>query len=130
VGHLLDARATDPQLTQDDHEHEELGARWLEEHFGPEVTRPIRLHVAAKRYLCATDPAYLARLSPSSAASLRLQGGPMTPAEVAEFERDPFHGAAVRLRRWDDEAKVAGLATPPLEHFQRHLAVAQRLAGG
>ena len=71
-------------------------------HFGPEVTEPIRLHVAAKRYLCAVDPAYLAGLSPSSRLSLSLQGGPMDAEERANFESNPFYRDAVRLRHWDD----------------------------
>jgi phosphonate degradation associated HDIG domain protein len=120
VGHLV-ADEPDPAHTAVDHAHEERGARWLERHFGPEVTAPVRLHVAAKRYLCAVDPQYFGRLSPASVASLRLQGGPMSAAEVERFLRQPFAADAVALRRWDEEAKVAGLVTPPLEQFRDYL---------
>jgi gamma-butyrobetaine dioxygenase len=118
IGHLLDPRAADPHTTSEDLEHEELGARWLDEWFGPAVAVPVRLHVPAKRYLCAVEPGYLQNLSSASSASLRLQGGPFTPEEVRVFEGDPLARAAVDLRRWDDQAKVPGQDTPGLEHFR------------
>jgi predicted HD phosphohydrolase len=81
------------------------------------VSEPVRLHVPAKRYLCATDPAYRALLSPASVHTLALQGGAMSAAEVARFEAEPFAGDAVRVRRWDDQGKVAGLVTPALRDY-------------
>jgi [1-hydroxy-2-(trimethylamino)ethyl]phosphonate dioxygenase len=98
--------------------HEDVGSRYLERHFPPAVTEPIRLHVASKRYLCAVEPAYLEELSDASRLSLDLQGGPFTPAEAEEFRRLPHAEAAVRLRRYDDIAKVPGAPTPPLEHYR------------
>ena len=77
----------------------------------------MRLHVPAKRYLCATDPAYAARLSSASVHTLKLQGGPMSEAEAARFEAERYWREAVRLRHWDDQGKVAGLKTPPLEAY-------------
>jgi predicted HD phosphohydrolase len=77
----------------------------------------VRLHVPAKRYLCATDPRYFAQLSPASVHTLQLQGGPMSADEVARFELEPWYREAVRVRRWDDQGKVAGLRTPTLEAF-------------
>jgi predicted HD phosphohydrolase len=106
--------------------HEELGARFLAAAFGPAVTEPIRLHVPAKRYLCAARPGYRAALSPASARSLELQGGPMTAAEVAAFDAHPHARAAVAVRECDDRAKVAGLATPPFDHFRPHLEASAR----
>ena len=96
VGHLVvgDLTGIDAELSHDFH-HERAGARLLTSWFGPDVTEPVRLHVAAKRYLCATDPDYVARLSPSSVRSL-----------------------AVQVRQWDDEAKVAGLDVAPIEHYR------------
>ena len=85
--------------------------------FGLEVREPIRLHVDAKRYLCATRPDYFARLSPDSVRSLALQGGPMSAEAARRFADHPWSGDAIRLRLWDEEAKVAGLETPPLKHF-------------
>ena len=110
VGHLVsdDNVALDDDLADDFH-HEHVGARYLARWFGPEVTAPVALHVAAKRYLCAVEPGYLDGLSPSSTRSLALQGGPMSADEVEAFERRPHHDAAVQVRRWDDRAKIAGL---------------------
>lgn len=123
IGHLFDPEDIADQGI--DGLHEEQGARWLEAHFPPSVTEPVRLHVPAKRYLCAVEPGYLAGLSPASVKSLALQGGPFTPDEVAAFESNPHFAAAVRLRRWDDTAKVVGLAVAPIETYLPLLEQAQ-----
>ncbi len=117
VGHMVHDLGEEPAEAGIDDRHEELGHAWLAAHFGPEVTEPVRLHVAAKRYLCAVEPGYFARLSPDSVTSLALQGGPMSAGEVAAFEALPQHAAAVQLRRYDEQAKVKDLATPPVAHF-------------
>jgi phosphonate degradation associated HDIG domain protein len=96
--------------TQDKH-HDDAGAALLEAYFPPAVTECIRLHVAAKRYLCATDPTYTNTLSPASKHSLGLQGGPMSESEIAAFQEEAFCADAVKLRRWDDSGKVDGLPT-------------------
>ena len=93
--------------------------------FGPAVLTPIRLHVDAKRYLCATDAGYWASLSEDSKRSLELQGGTYSAADAAEFIAQPYAQDAVKLRRWDDLAKVAGRTTPDLAHF---LEIAVRCA--
>lgn len=126
VGHLLHDQGETVAERGIDARHEEAGERWLAARFRPEVTEPVRLHVAAKRYLCAVDPDYAARLSPASALSLKLQGGPMRPEEVAAFEENLHHREAVRLRRWDDAAKVAGLSVPGLDAYRERLAAAMR----
>ena len=118
VGHLLHGEDEGVADSGTDMEHELLGEEWLSARFGPEVTQPVKLHVAAKRYLCATDPAYLGKLSPASVQSLKLQGGPMTLAEVAEFGADPFAKDGIRLRHWDDLAKDPTLAVEPLTHYR------------
>ncbi len=123
VGHLVsDDNATlDDDLT-DDFRHERVGARYLTRWFGPEVTAPVALHVAAKRYLCAVEAGYLDGLSASSVRSLRLQGGPMPDAEIEAFERRPHHREATLVRRWDDRAKVGGLATAGLDDYRSLLS--------
>jgi phosphonate degradation associated HDIG domain protein len=121
IGHLVHNLPEDCADHGVDDRHEELGARWLIRRFGPEVVEPIRLHVAAKRYLCATEPRYHAALSPASQQSLVLQGGMFTPAEVADFDAGLHAKAAVALRKWDDIAKVPGLPTPQLVEFRRHI---------
>lgn len=117
IGHLLHELPDDaPEKGIDDH-HENSGARFIEAHFGPEVCEPIRLHVAAKRYLTAVEPDYLAKLSEPSIVSLQLQGGPMSAEEQETFRAHPHWEAAVRLRRYDDEAKVPGANTPAVSDF-------------
>jgi len=122
VGHLLHSGGEDIAERGIDARHEAIGSVFLERLFGLAVTEPVRLHVAAKRYLCATDPAYYDSLSPGSKRSLALQGGPFTAEEAAEFIADPRGTDAVRLRLWDDRAKVAGLATRPVQAFRPLLA--------
>jgi len=126
VGHLLHGLGEHVADRGIDARHEDVGEAWLAREFGPEVTEPVRMHVDAKRYLCATDPEYLALLSPASLQSLALQGGAYTAEEAREFERRPFARDAVRLRRWDDLAKVPGMAVPGLESY-RALIEAARL---
>jgi phosphonate degradation associated HDIG domain protein len=118
VGHLLHGLPENVAERGIDGRHEEAGAEWLARHFGPAVVDPVRLHVAAKRYLCAVEPNYHAGLSAASQASLRLQGGSMSAAEVRRFEQEPWLRSAVGLRRWDDHAKVPGLVVPGLEHYR------------
>ena len=121
VGHLLHDLPNDAPDQGIDDQHETLAARWLASRFPPAVVAPVAMHVAAKRYLCATDVDYLEQLSQPSIQSLALQGGPMTRDEVECFESRPFFQDAVRLRRWDDAAKVVGMITPGLEHFAGYL---------
>ena len=117
IGHLLHDLPNDaPESGIDDH-HEGLAARWLAQVFGAEVVEPVRLHVAAKRYLCAVEPSYRDHLSEPSQVSLALQGGPMSPEEVERFRSCPHHLAAISLRRWDDEAKDPHLQVPELETY-------------
>ena len=123
-GHLLTDLPEDSAEHGVDTQHEELGFAFLESRFPPEVTEPIRLHVSAKRYLCAVDPNYLSKLSEDSARSLVLQGGPMSADEVSEFQRMPYYDAAVRLRRYDDLAKNSSAVTPGFEHFLPAIDVA------
>jgi gamma-butyrobetaine dioxygenase len=122
VGHLLDLdrgpASSGTELLDSDLRHEDTGAAWLRPLFPPEVTAPITLHVRAKRYLCAVDPAYQGQLSDGSARSLALQGGPMDGDEVRRFEALPACSDAVLLRRWDDAAKVVGASTPALVQYR------------
>jgi phosphonate degradation associated HDIG domain protein len=118
VGHMIHDLGEGAAKDGVDDRHEERAAVWLSRFFGTEVIEPIRLHVLAKRYLCATDPTYFGKLSDDSVRSLVLQGGPMSPEEVAEFERNSHFAAAVRLRRIDDQAKDRHAETPPFAHFE------------
>ena len=117
VGHFAGTLSGRDLMHGTDNRHAESGASWLARWFGEEVTEPVRLHVAAKRYLCATEPGYAAVLSPASVYTLRVQGGPMQGAELAEFEAGRYSAAAIRVRRWDDAAKDPRAQVPPFEHF-------------
>ncbi len=117
-GHLIHDLGEGVARRGIDDRHEISGARKLSAFFGDAVTMPIKLHVEAKRYLCATDPDYMKLLSPGSSRSLSLQGGTFAPAEVDAFMQRPFADCAAKLRRWDESAKKLGLQTPSLEHFR------------
>jgi gamma-butyrobetaine dioxygenase len=108
VGHLRD---------EGEAGHAQAGARWLSRWFGEAVTEPVRLHVAAKRYLCAIEPGYSGLLSTESARTLALQGGTMTPGEVAAFEALRYAPDAVAVRRWDEAAKDPAVTPPEFSHF-------------
>lgn len=129
VGHLLHDLPDDAPDQGIDDRHEVSGGNWLASRFGPQVTEPVRLHVPAKRYLCAIDPAYHNELSAPSVVSLRLQGGPMSAQEVTDFESNPEFERAVQLRRWDDEAKIPDHPTPALEDLRTHIEAALSASG-
>ena len=126
-GHLFEGRGDVAEHEGRDARHEIHGARALRRWFGPAVAGPVSLHVMAKRYLCAAEPGYEATLSPASVLSLRLQGGPLNPAQRRRFERSRFAADAIRLRRWDDAGKIEGLAAPGLDHYR---PILQRIAAG
>jgi phosphonate degradation associated HDIG domain protein len=121
VGHLIHELGENPAGRGIDDVHEQLGADWLAKRFGPEVSEPVRLHVAAKRYLCIVEPDYFGKLAPDSVRSLELQGGLMSANEVEAFRANPLHGEAVRLRRFDDAAKDPRASTPDFDHYLRHV---------
>lgn len=123
LGHLIVA----PNAPHGDYDHDAVGAAYLSRHFGPAVSEPVRLHVAAKRYLCAVEPDYAEALSAASTHSLARQGGPMDRDEAAAFEAEDHHAAAVALRRYDDAGKAPGRRVPGLEHYRPLL---ERLARG
>jgi phosphonate degradation associated HDIG domain protein len=114
VGHLLAKHGDDAGIND---LHERIGWGFLKANFGPEVSEPVRLHVEAKRYLCAVDSGYFGILSPASVHSLELQGGRYTPTEALNFEKVEFYQDAVNLRRWDDRAKVPKLETRALADY-------------
>ena len=117
IGHLLHGLPEDVAEQGINGHHEQVGEKWLKQHFGPEISQPVRLHVTAKRYQCTVNPDYLEQLSPASTKSFVLQGGKMDEDEINDFERNPFFKDALQLRTWDDNAKNPKAATPLLEHY-------------
>jgi phosphonate degradation associated HDIG domain protein len=117
-GHLIHDLPEDSAEHGIDTHHEDVGYEFLARHFPPAVVDPIRLHVAAKRYLCATRPDYFEELSDASLHSLELQGGPFDEHEVRDFESLPHWRDAVRLRHYDDVGKDPGRTLPDVESFR------------
>lgn len=117
IGHYTNEFPDDALEKGTNNLHEESGAEVLDAFFPSSVTDCIRWHVAAKRYLCATDPGYFAQLSAASVHTLNLQGGPMDATEVEEFARHPNLDAILQVRIWDDQGKVKDMPTPPFEHY-------------
>ncbi|WP_426258044.1 HD domain-containing protein [Sphingomonas sp. DC1600-2] len=118
IGQFVDGAGLAADLHGADARHEELGAALLATAFPPAVYEPVRLHVAAKRYLCAVEPSYEAGLSAASALSLRLQGGAFDAAGIAAFEQEPYFADAVALRRYDDIGKQPDWQVPDLASYR------------
>jgi len=118
LGHLVNPDDRVAASRGEDGAHEIVAADYLARWFGDDVTLPIRLHVAAKRYLTATEPGYAGMLSRASVLSLAAQGGPFSPEEARRFAALPGTAEAIRLRRWDERAKEAGAPIPALDHFR------------
>ena len=120
IGHLVvDVQADEAyRMGVDDDVHESVGAKVLSPIFGPAVAQPVAMHVTAKRYRCAVDPAYLATLSATSVATLAAQGGPLDAEACERFARHPGRDEALRLRTWDDTGKVPEMVTPSLEDLR------------
>lgn len=130
LGHLLGEASENPAMREIDDAHQYVVMPFLRPQFPEEVLAPIRLHVDAKRYLCAVEPDYWFGLSDASRRSLELQGGPFSAQEAAQFIAQHHADSAVRLRRWDDRAKVPYASTPDLAHFMRILEACLRQAEG
>ncbi len=124
IGHMLHGDPKGAAARNLDDRHERIGAGWLARAFSPAVAEPVRLHVDAKRYLCAVDPGYHAGLSAASTHSLALQGGPFSRDAAARFIAQPFAEEAVRLRLWDDLAKRPEAQVPDWAHFRVAMAAA------
>jgi predicted HD phosphohydrolase len=122
IGHLV------PDGTDETHAEDAAGA--VGAALGERVAGIVALHVAAKRYLVATEQAYGGVLTQDSVVSLRRQGGAMSEDEAAAFRALPWSGDAVTLRRADDSGKVEGLAVPELSHWVPILHQLSARAGG
>jgi phosphonate degradation associated HDIG domain protein len=117
IGHLLHDLPDDASDNGIDDMHELLGNKFLHNYFKQAAVEPVKLHVQAKRYLCAVEKGYYESLSEPSKISLSFQGGVMSQDEVLDFEQHEFYKDAVSLRRWDDLAKDPNLVSPKIETF-------------
>jgi predicted HD phosphohydrolase len=121
IGHMVHQLGEHPAAQGIDDQHEMIGANWLARYFEEDVTEPIRLHVAAKRYLCTVETDYFSKLSKDSIESLVLQGGQMSEAELKTFQASPYWQDAVALRRIDEMAKDPKGPMPHFEEFTKEL---------
>ena len=118
VGHFTSEISGHDLMSGTDNRHSHAGADWLAAWFPEAVTEPVRMHVAAKRYLCAVEPSYFDLLSEASVYTLQVQGGPMNDTEVADFERGGYAEGAVALRRWDEAAKDPNAHVPDFDYYR------------
>ncbi|MFG1783188.1 HD domain-containing protein [Rhodococcus oryzae] len=130
VGHFSGGISGRDLMSGNDNHHDAVAAEWLSTWFDEAVTEPVRLHVAAKRYLCATDPAYYDRLSDASKFTMKVQGGVMDEAEVAAFAAEPYAEEACRLRRFDDLGKDPDAPTVTLADFRVDIDALDRTLSG
>jgi phosphonate degradation associated HDIG domain protein len=126
LGHMLNDQGDTPTLRGVDDVHQYAALPFLRGLFDDDVLSPIKLHVDAKRYLCATRGDYYDALSVDSKRSLALQGGVFSHHQAEAFIAQPHAHHAVEVRLWDDLAKIAGAPTPPLAHFVPIMEAAQR----
>lgn len=116
LGHLVTQPALDGDEVDDLHQY--VAIPYLRRRFPDTVTEPIRMHVDAKRLLCRTEKDYLANLAPASRVGVERRGGPFSDLEAEFFLARPHAWDAVRLRRWDDRAKIPGKETPSLRDLK------------
>lgn len=117
IGHLLHQLPNDAPENGIDDLHENLGYQYLKKWFPESITEPIRLHVDAKRYLCTIEPNYVKILSPASVTSLMLQGGIMSIEECLNYESNPFYKEGLKLRKYDDQAKIPNFPTKEITQY-------------
>jgi 2-amino-1-hydroxyethylphosphonate dioxygenase (glycine-forming) len=130
IGHISEAAKGDNEMDGFGiKDHEELGAEFLREKgFSKKIARLVESHVEAKRYLTIKDPAYYAQLSEASKKTLEYQGGPMSEEEAAAFEQYPLFDLIIRMRKWDEEAKIEKQPLPDLRHYRQMML--HHLQGG
>jgi predicted HD phosphohydrolase len=116
-GHLVCDQPNNIFAEGSDNFHETVGARALESWFDEGIVGAIRLHVDAKRYLCAANPKYLAKLSDASITTLGVQGGPMNREEMVGFREQVGYEMALTIRVYDDLGKEPRMLRPKLPHY-------------
>lgn len=122
IGHLLIPDALEMQESEIDAHHDEVGFEWISARFPREVALPVKLHVAAKRYLVTTNPEYEGQLSAASILTMRLQGGLMSEEELIQYAENEFSEEGIQIRLWDDESKVRDSEHLLLEDFRGYIS--------
>lgn len=129
IGHLLAFEPGGDQLpllgSFGVEDHEKLGAAWLRHRrVSDYICALVGNHVLSKRYLITKNVMALTELSAASQATLTYQGGLLTAAEMEAFEQDPYFAASLRLRQYDNAAKIPNLRTPSLGYMLSYLWIA------
>ncbi|MFY7909753.1 MAG: phosphonate degradation HD-domain oxygenase [Emticicia sp.] len=119
IGHLFPAETEEELMeTYGRKDHESVAADWLRERgFSEKIATLVENHVNAKRYLTYIDEDYYEALSEASKQTLMFQGGRMTKKEAENFEQNPYFELIIKMRRWDEAAKVEAMILPDLQHF-------------
>jgi len=120
IGHLLKhEQQTESMGSFGVVNHEGIGAAYLRERgFSDRICAIVANHVAAKRYLVATDEMYAAKLSPASRETLKWQGGPMNEKKVKTFKNHSFFDDIIKVRLWDEKAKDMNVTLLPISFFK------------
>jgi phosphonate degradation associated HDIG domain protein len=123
IGHICVAAQGDSEMGEYGiKNHEEIAAHFLaDKRFSKKIIRLVGAHVDAKRYLTYRYPEYYEQLSEASKKTLEYQGGKMSAEEAIMFEKDPLFDLIIQMRKWDEEAKIEGLAVPELDYYHQLL---------
>ena len=106
IGHLLlDENNSNENFLKDDLKHELMGYNFLKNFLEDEITKPILLHVQAKRFLCTINNEYYNSLSDASKESFKIQGGKMSDEQVKIFRNNSYLNLALTLREFEDLSK-------------------------
>ena len=119
-GHFILENPDNLVNKEKDGKHEDVGYKFLKKYFIKDVVEPIKYHVKAKRYL-VRDANYYQVLSKASKVSLKLQGGIMDDKEAKEFENNKFFENSIKLRKFDEDAKKAGLKIKSINEYKNLL---------
>ena len=102
--------------------HESIGSEYLKQLGFNELTRNLVLnHVKAKRYLVSKIEGYYEKLSEASKQTFIFQGGFLSDEEIKEFVKDPNFNLYIKMRHWDDQAKIVGMEIPEFSYFKNHI---------
>lgn len=123
VGHLLPVQDVSETMNGwGVMDHEKVGADWLlDMGMGERMCKLIASHVNAKRYLTWKYPSYYEQLSEASKNTLEYQGGRMNDEEAKAFESDPLFDLYIKMRSWDEAAKIEGKPVPDLAELKQKL---------
>jgi phosphonate degradation associated HDIG domain protein len=119
IGHLLPISSQEETMEiYGRKDHESVAADWLRErNFSEKTAILVENHVNAKRYLCFANDTYYANLSEASKKTLAFQGGKMTADEAKMFEQSPYFETIIKMRKWDEAAKIEAMKLPDLAYF-------------